>query len=319
MIERPQVLPPIGRRMRRLIEALLLVAAMGLSAPAQGEVAPLKFRWPIPTRATVTERAQRHGQDVTIRYQLSLSPTGDRKQLVLDIEGTELVAVKGANLKDPEVRAKLEQSLRVAAIVPSLVISRDGQFVQIGRFEEVLAALEAATPGNAEQKRKVVALMNTAEMKGLLVQRAVDLWNVWVGVWANQRLPSGARLGVPLQVALPDGSVLNQALNLQNHGADGPPGHIRLSFASTIGSADQPGVRTFMDGVLRQMSAAVGRPLPREVVEKIEVTTAGEVITDPRTLRPIAARSGRQTTLKVKGESQRVEQELRRYTFEWRP
>jgi hypothetical protein len=297
---------------------LLLMAGLALPARAGAEAPPLRFRWPIPARATVTERVQRHGQDVTIRYQLSLSPAADREQLTLHIEGTEVMAVKGANLKDPAVRAKVEQAVKVAAIAPSLVISREGQFLDIDRFDRVLAAIAAASPGTAEQKRRVVALMRTPEMKRLLEQRAADFWNVWVGVWANQNLPSGARRQVPRQVALPDGSGFNQLLHLQHHGADGPPGHVRLSFAATLdGAADQQAVRRFIDGVLEQMSAQAGRPLPREVIETIEVTTAGEVITDPETLRPVAARSGRQTTLKVRGEPPRVEQELRRYTFEW--
>ena len=65
------------------------------------------------------------------------------------------------------------------------------------------------------------------------------------------------------------------------------------------------------------MGTAAGTGIGPETFERFQMSNAGEVVTDPATLRPVRARSERRMIVKLKGEQARTEVETREYTFTW--
>jgi hypothetical protein len=299
--------------------ALLAVTLWGAAvAPSPARAEHLSFGWPSPVKVAVTEKAVKAGVAATLRYDLSARTVAGGR-LAVRLTDLQFLELGGQDLRNAAARKQLEPALKASAALPTMLIAPDGTFADVKDLDETLRAMAAASkPKSAADKRALTAMLQSPQMRAMLRNNAAELWNVWVGLWAGADLEPGRTREVSQETPLPDGSAIERPLRVTHHGPAGPPGHVHLSFESTLEATTRnPKLQRMIDGVVQDLAAGGDRPIPRELVEGVRMTSAADVITDPATLRPVAAVWKKEVAVQVKGEPPRSRAELHEYTFTW--
>jgi hypothetical protein len=166
-----------------------------------------------------------------------------------------------------------------------------------------------------KERANVTKTMKSPGMLATLKSRSAEFWSVWVGIWAGADLEPGRTREIRIPTTLPDGIQLERPVKVSHQGPAGPPGYVRLGFESTLeGGAMMAKARAALQEAAK--AAGGGKGADQEI-EGMEFSTGGEVITDPQTLKPAAARSYRRTMLKMKGQPPSNELEAHEYDFSW--
>jgi hypothetical protein len=300
------------------IPAVLLTAGtLGAVAPPPARAEHLTFQWPAPVRVAVTEKTVKGGIGATLGYNLSARVV-EGGRLAVRLTDIQFKELGGQDLRNPALRKQLEPTLKASATLPTLVISPEGTFAGVRDVDESLRTMAAASKAkSAAEKRALAAMMKSPQMRALLQQNAAELWNIWVGLWAGSDLEPGQTRSLSQDTPLPDGSVIERPLRVTHHGPAGPPGHVHLSFESTVEVTPRTSsLKGFIDGMLQDLAAA-GQPIARELVQGVRMSTAADVITDPATLRLVAAVWKKEVAVQIKGEPLRSQVEMHEYTFTW--
>jgi hypothetical protein len=275
----------------------------------------MTFRWPVPATVMVTDKVTRTESSATLRYQVTLTRHGD--DLAVRLGKFEFVEVDGRDARDPALRKQLRATLEMASAQPTILVSPQGGFLDVVDLETVIDHVVHSTAIPAKDRTALAKTMKSPAMLATLKSRSVEFWNVWVGLWAGADLEPGRTRQINLHTSLPNGSLVERPVKVTHLGPDGPPGYVHLSFESTVeGGPNQVGLRAAVQNAARDFAASAGKDAGDEV-EGLVLFMGGEVITDPETLRPAAARSSRRTTVKLKGQPSRTEIEAHEYTFSW--
>lgn len=280
------------------------------AAVAAGE--PLTFRWPVPGRVTITETIRSNELQAKLRYQAALAVDGD--QVTVRLEKIQVLAAQARGARTAAARKQVEAALRGAAVLPTIVVDRQGVFRDIADVDRAIEAMRKAA--GARDRRAQQAMGTPAEMQQALRQRSAAVWNLWVGFWAGQNLEPGQSVQRGGGASLGDGR-REQPLTLTHRGIDGPPGHVALTFQSHVDSETHAEeMRGLIDALLAQ-AGPPGKPASRALIERLGFLNSGLVLTDPSTLRPARAESRREVVLKLKGQPPQTELELHSYEFSW--
>jgi hypothetical protein len=293
--------------------ALALVAAVSPAARADH----MTFHWPAPVKVAVTEKVLKGGVGATLRYDLSVQPAPGGG-LTVRLTDVRFVEIGGQDLRNPAVRKQLDPGLNASAALPTLVIAPDGTFADVRDVDRTIKEMALASkPKSAVEKKAMAAMFKSPQLRLMLKQNAAELWSMWVGLWANADLEPGRTREVSQQIPLPDGGVIERPLRVTHHGPAGPPGYVRLSFQATMeANSRDKSLRRLIDGMVRDLAGS-GRPIPPELVESVQNTSAAEVITDPSTLQMVAAAWNKEVAVQVKGQPPRAQAEVHEYTFTW--
>lgn len=188
---------------RTIVAALLTVAAalssapaaaLGASAAAQalghhvvpGDTVRLRFAWPVGTIARVeaTRYRERNAERVDttesrVRYRMNVREDDDGLLITYDDFGFDEAAAGGMQISGLDER--------IAAMVPRIVVSREGEFLRIEDVESIRALVDtmlAAELGAEEldMARDVMASMMSDEA---LAAMAAQDWNASVGMWVD--------------------------------------------------------------------------------------------------------------------------------------
>jgi hypothetical protein len=234
--------------------------------------------------------------------------------VAVQLKRFEFLEVNGQDARKPELRKQLGEALKMASAIPTLIVSRDGAFEEITGMDRVIQQLAASLP--AQQRESIMRIMNSPQFAGTLQESSAQFWNVWVGMWAGADLPDGKSIEMNQPLPLPDGSSLERPTKITNKGPAGMPGHVRLSFQSRLDSS-QKKVASVLESMIQQMVQASGQSIPKDLLQGGDIATAGEVVTDPATLRPTSARWHKRITLHLKGQPPETREEAHDYTFTW--
>lgn len=295
------------------LAAFLVVLVVARPAAAER----MTFQWPVPATVVVTDKVTQQGSSSTLRYQVTLTRQGDGKALALRLGKFEFLEVDGRDARDPAIRKQLRGTLELASALPTLLVSPDGAFLDIVDLDAMIGRILRSTAIPAKERAALARTMKAPMMQASVKGRSAEFWNVWVGLWAGADLEPGRTREMRVPTALPNGSVVERPVKVSYQGPAGPPGYVHLAFESTLeAGTDQRKLRADVQKAASEVAGSAGKPLDEEV-EAFVLSTGGEVITDPATLKPAAARSSRRTTVKVKGQPPRTELETHDYTFTW--
>ena len=300
----------------RVLASLLIAGAALLAPPGPASAQKLTFAWPVPGSVKVEERAVKDGVAMEMRYEVSVAPARDGKRLEVQLGKFAILRVNGMDAREPAMRKQLAGVLDIASARPTLIIARDGSFEDITGLERVTKKLTAALP--AKERAVTRKLLQQPGFVELLKQSSAEFWSIWVGLWAEGDLPDGRTLTLNDPLTLPDGTSLPRPLEVTNHGPAGPPAHVRLSYRSRleVGRGDQT-LQAFVASMLQQMTQTRGQPIPPEAIQRAELDSSGEVITDPATLRMVTARSRKSILLQLDSQPPQRRDETHDYTFTW--
>jgi len=297
--------------MNRLGAFLVMLVA---ARPALAE--RMTFQWPVPSTVVVTDKVTQQGSSSTLRYQVTLTRQGDGK-LAVRMTKFEFLDVGGRDARDPALRKQLRGTLEVASALPTLVVSPEGTFLDVVDLEAMIDRIAHSSAIPAKERVALAKSMKAPLMAASLKGRSAEFWNVWVGLWAGVDLEPGRSRELKVPTPLPNGSVVERPVRVSHQGPAGPPGYVHLAFESTLeGGAAQRKLRAAVQESAKEVAGSAGQAMDEEV-EGFVLYTGGEVITDPATLKPAAARSSRRTTVKAKGQPPRTELETHEYTFTW--
>ena len=200
-----------------------------LSPPAAAADA-FTFKWPVPGKVSVTERVVKGGMPATLRYDITLATSPDRKRIAVRLTGMHFLEIAGRDARDPALRKQLEPVLRAAAAIPTILVNGDGTFADITDFERTIAEMTRTLP--AEQRAIARKTMKDPQMLATMKERSADFWNVWVGLWAGGGIEPGKSVELNQEMALPGGATLERPMRFTHHGPADRPG--------TFGSASRP-------------------------------------------------------------------------------
>jgi len=284
------------------------------SSPAAGP--ELRFAWPAPSRVTVTERILKKGKRSVVRYDAVLSKRqGGGYEVKLD--KFQFVEMDGRDLTKGPLPPELQAATAVAGAIPTLVLSPEGQVVDVVGMEEAVEKALALVPDEKGMREQMRTVLSQPSMAQAMKQKAGDFWSVWVGAWVGTDLAAGEKYSGTVPVQLPAGPV-DSAVTMHHRGPDtSHKGAVRLELETVL--EGEP-FRKAMVGLLAQMMKG---SVPQDKAPDFDAMLKSarrvsnvEAVTDAATLRPYSARAAQVTYLKV-GDQEREEREEREYSFAW--
>ncbi len=279
------------------------------------KAARLTFAWPVPGRVVVTEASTKGGQTAQVRYEVTLRRDPKGKNLHLRLRDFTILSIEGVDLKDPKVKADLDRANKLAAAIPTLVVSPAGRFVDVIEYEAMVDQVLASLPGVDARTREVLKAPATMAM---MKQKSIDFWQLWVGAWVDAKLPVRGARSETQTFPMPDGSKVDGKVTFIHRGIDkANPKFVELELEGRLeGEAVTRAMRRFLETM--SGAPADSHAHADESIASISKITSMRVLTDPTTLRPRMAESEAimQVTSKT-GESQK-QVERHSYQFDWR-
>lgn len=194
--------------MRNLYVRLVLVsgisAACAAPAPeakvatvAAPERAPvvLRFNWPVPSSAWVTEKVLKKGNTATIRYRVDATKAdeGNIELRYHDLTFMSLNGQKVDTLGESEQLRELEAKFMSA--MPTIIISSAGDFLGIGDLEQLIdTVLKLKNFDSPEKRESVRTAMQAPQMQALLTQKLAQNWLGWGRLWTGRPMLEGKKV-----------------------------------------------------------------------------------------------------------------------------
>lgn len=308
----PAALPAV------LLTALLAACASAPKPPPT--VIPYTPAGPVPEGPIALGFAWPEGLGAQVTYSTSRLVTGDdlesgesRYRMVVVGEG-DVLKVVGQDVELPPG----EQQAAAAAgpmRVPTVVVSRSGDFLRVEGIEEALATVEKALEQQgetAERRARVLGILRAGMVEG-----AKDTWHVQVGAWRGVTLEQGKPVTRPGSLAPPSlaNVVMPVTETLSYEGAvpcaegEAEKRCVRLTLQAKPVESELPGVTA---AFLARMKEVGGEVAEDFTLDELRVETRTELITEPGTLIPHRVRSTRRTRFVLRvGTEPHGEQETR--------
>lgn len=291
-------------------------ASPALVGRRSGSGVPMRFDWAPPCRVPVIERIEKQGQSAVFSYDVTLQRTREPGVLELRTEQLRPLEINGVDATSAGLQAEGRTMMALAAALPALRISSDGQFLGItGEAElvERLLALSGARPGTLESDR-LRQTLTSPQTLSTLRERAGDTWRGWVGAWVGVDLAPGEELDAVEEVAVP-GKVLRAPVRYQRDPDPvDAPGMAKLTRTAVFSG---PEMDAFMANVLVGLGRATGSDAERDMVRSARRTTTITAATDPATLRPGVVSYVTETSLELKAQPAQTQRQVRAATFDW--
>ena len=305
--------------------AVLLFAAPPAFASNPTEVTPkavapskapeLRFAWPVPFRVTVTERILKKGKRSVVRYDAVLSARqGGGYELKTD--GFQFLEVDGKDLTKGSLPPELKATAALAGVTPTLVLSAEGQVVDVVGMEEAIERSIALVPEEKGMREQVRKMLSQPAMAQAMRQKVADFWGVWVGTWVGIDLAANEEVTGTMPIQLPSGPV-DSAVIVRHRGPDASQkGAVRLEMETVL--EGEP-FRKAMSGMISQMMQGAPKTEGADfdaMLKSARRVSRVEVVTDAATLRPYSARASQVTKIQVES-TEREDVEEREYSFAW--
>lgn len=282
--------------------ALLAVTLTGFSAahaaaePAPDEseaTIPLRFAWPAGLDVRVESTQERARQSdgksadsvATVRYRMRTQPHDEG----LRVSYADYEVVASSPRPEAAPLAEMEATLqRLGAVLPSLVVSPDGELLRVDGLEPLQQQLQQLVDGLLEKAPALPeglrTLLRSATTEEALTARAAEDWNMHVGTWHGADFEPGSLY--ELETSEPLALLGNAAMPMRFefsleefvpcHAGAAAPQCVVLVMDS---AADPDTVRQLISGVLQG--------IPGEArIDSLEVAHHVRLVAEPATLLP---------------------------------
>lgn len=281
---------------------------------------PLRFvfQWPESGRVRVTKDGVKRGDAAVMDYLLEWTPR-DGGGLRVQHADFHFQTVNGIDATTADRQAELAPLLFVTSILPELQVDARGLAVSVGELAPMLAKMEARLAEEQnEATRATLAKLVDAMRTGVADEAGksglMDDWSTWVEAWAGDVPEAGAQLQSEGHL-VHLGARLPAAVTMHHHGsADGHPDHVRLT---RVALAEGEAAKTAFAEYFAAKAAEAGQQFDPARVLEVRVELTYEVVTDPKTLRPLVAKRTRTGQIRMKGRKALAVDEVASFTFAW--
>ncbi|MFN8655176.1 MAG: hypothetical protein U0105_02455 [Candidatus Obscuribacterales bacterium] len=304
--------------------ALLLACALRISCGAVSAAPELKFKWPVPSRVTVTETALKKGQTVKLRYDIVLEKQKDGDDMELKFDKFEFLELNGLDMTAPEAKAlmgpTISQLTAIQSALPGLIINSQGRAIDVTGVEQLSdKALNMLPSADEKMRASIEAVLKSPEGIAQIKQKTKDFWRVWVQSWIGVALAPGKEKTVDTLVPFMNGNVLTVPMVIRNDGkvADAP-GNIQLTGVTTL---QGPEATKALGEMLLKLRSHMPvnpevKPFTPDMVQELKRTTTFSVVTNPETLQPKTAQSEIVTDVTI-SDAHKSDTEKHQYAFDW--
>lgn len=303
-----------------LVGLLLLSTSVGGSAQetpsAPADV--FKFAWPSPSSAMVVKDGEKKGEKAKLRFRLDVAAeeSGGLRARLTEFWFLE---VAGRDASTPAMKAALAPALAMAQAVPDTLVDAKGNYLGIDGIDalvERVVKFRAEQRGDSEQQRELLLKqLRSPVMQESLRQACAADWNTWVGSWIGFDVAPRSETSAAGEMPLMGVSIPATATRRHHGPVPEHPGYVRLS-AMTLAEGPEA-TAAFARAMQRVAEQSGGEAFPSDRLEEVRQELHLEVVTDPRTLRPLRASRTKIARVKMKGEALREQVERAAYTFDW--
>lgn len=308
------------RTLTMTMRSSVLRCLVGFSLASAGPAAYAEvftFAWPAPGVVRVDAKMAKKGNTSTARYSVALNATGEN-DYSLEFRDFEFISLNGKDAQDPKIAAQLGPVSALTASLPSMLISRDGNYLGTFGIEQTMERLMGLMPKKFDEstRRRMGEYLRSPQVQAMMQQKSGEVWNAWVGAWNGLDLEAGQKLRgrVPVKLMNRDleQSVLVEHLGpISGEGAALCPQCVRLRLTTIV---EGPEVLQVVSGMLRELGSRDPSELQFVSARSMNVT---EAVTDPGTLMPRFVVSNTEVTLRDAAEQTRSQHDRKEYHFDW--
>ncbi|HYO71285.1 MAG TPA: hypothetical protein VEU33_34920 [Archangium sp.] len=287
----------------------------GTPAAAPAPAPALRFAWPAPSRVTVTERTLKKGKRAVMRYDAVLTARKEGGH-ELKLDKFHFLERDGHDLTKGPLSPEIKEATALASAIPTLVLSAEGQLVDMAGVEEMLERIYKMMP--EDQREQMRAMFERPEMKEALKQKGGEFWTAWVGTWVGLELAAGEESSGTMQTQLPSGPV-DTVVTVRHRGPDAEhKGAVRLELESVL--EGEPFRKAMVASIAQMLQAATPQdkeqPDVDAMVKSARRVSSAEVVMDAASMRPFSARRSEVSKLVV-GDKESETIEEHEYSFVW--
>jgi hypothetical protein len=223
--------------------------------------------------------------------------------------------MEGRDVTKGALPPELKAATALAGAIPTLVISAEGQAVDVVGMEEAVERALTMVPNEKGMRDQVRSMLSQPAMVQAMKQRAADFWSAWVGAWVGTDLNAGEERTGTVPMQLPSGSV-DSMVTMHHRGPDaGHKGAVRLEMETVL--EGEPFRKAMVGMISQMMQAAVthgNAPDIETMLKSARRVSNVEVVTDAATLRRYSARMAQVTKIQMANQ-EREEREEHEYSF----
>lgn len=274
-----------------------------------------RFDWPLPSSVLVKASADKRGVNSTVSYRATLN-TVDDKELNLSFSDFRFLTLDGASADSPEIKKKIGPLLSLMSALPSMRISRDGEYLGTVGMAELTQKMLQSLPEDMEAKgrERLTQHFQSPQMQQVFQQKSGESWNIWVGAWNGLSLARGetAQHQIPVKTA---GEDLMQQVHIEHLGraASYCDNCVRLQMNTLM---EGPQVLQWLGSMMR---GAVGQGAGDIFAgfSGARSSNITEIVIDPDGLLPYYAASVSEVSLTRPDGEPAKQQETKEYWFVW--
>ena len=319
-----------------LFPALLLASALAL--PTQGQVPSsrpsptpgaqtknrtLHFGWPIPAKATITERSLQRGRKSVTSYRFEIAPDPkDKTHWIAQLSDIKVKEMDTAGATPEQVALSKKILGAISSALPTLSIDPKTLEAKARGVRKGVETVIQILKENAktDKDKQLIALisksMASEAMLNTLRTSSLSFWKAWAEVWNGLAIPiEGSSRSFKGVMYYPTGGKGECKVKLTNLGSPkGKPGLIQLRYQQT-GSGD------ILTAIVRLMKTslppAYRNRINKDMFESGKLSVNIRATLDRKTLLPQRVLIEKRTKIKMKGKPARERIELHDYRFLW--
>jgi hypothetical protein len=310
--------------MHALRISCVALGLLSILAAQDEQPRPLRFGWPAPARARVTEVIPGEGAPaIELSYLLDFGAEEPGSPTTVRFSDFAFARLGSDSLSGTERAQFVAMTVPGLVVRPELVIDSRGRVTGMAGFEPAARRMLALIPSIApaitpDLRTRIENEWLTEQARDLAEGRVQADWEAWVGAWIGF-VPVRAE-AEPVAMNLRHGGVDVPAESTLERVPDVSLDEYEVRLRSTIvagGSEARDAMQRVVDEQERQRVARDGGERRDRKVLRYEIQDVVEAVVDRRTLRPSQVRIRRTREVAVENEETSRRVEDRRFTFEW--
>ena len=279
----------------------------------------LKFGWPENGKVKITHTTFKKGREMRVAYELQMSKVDTGIEVTMT--SIKLLGFEGANLANPKVNEKLQAMITPGLSIPRFRVSNEGQLLEvldIDLYLKNVAAAQAADPtATQEQQERTQAILNSSLVRQGMEERVAGYWSAWVGAWVEMPVKLDEVIEMQMEEEIFEHpvpmSVRVEQLNDRRAAAKG-----LVKYRMTT-EADAKAIFKAAATMFKGMAERAGKSADIDSISisNAEKRATTEVITDPKTMKPVEVVIDSYTAFEMPGEKPSEAVTMDHFEFEW--